>query len=96
MVNSITLEAKVETALVEVSAVMVATGSAGLVAVTNLPVGLQVPAAGVCATLISVGGSILGVWHKFVNVAQTTIAQDTLVQPAPSTATSSNQTQSGP
>lgn len=84
MVNSITLEAKVETALVEVSAVMVAAGSAGLVAVGNLPVSLQVPAAGVCATLISVGGSILGVWHKFVNVAQTTIAADTAAQPASS------------
>jgi len=96
MVNCITLEAKVETALVEVSAVMVAAGSAGLVAVANLPAGLQVPAAGVCATLISVGGSILGIWHKFVNVAQTTIAQDTTAQSAPSTTTSAAQTQSGP
>lgn len=78
MVNSITLEAKVETALVEVSAVMVAAGSAGLVAVGNLPVSLQVPAAGVCATLISLGGSVLAIWHKFVNVAQATNAQAAL------------------
>lgn len=87
MVNCITLEAKVETALVEVSAVMVAAGSAGLVAVGDLPPSLQVPAAGVCATLISVGGSVLAVWHKFVNVAQATITQDTATQSTTSSAT---------
>jgi succinate dehydrogenase/fumarate reductase flavoprotein subunit len=77
MVNVITLETKVETTLVEASAVIVAAGTAGLVAVNSLPASLQVPASAVCATLISVGGSILAVWHKFVNVATTQIQTNT-------------------
>lgn len=73
----IKVSAKVETSIVEVSAIMIAAGTAGLTAVAALPKEIQIPAAAVCAGLVTAGTTLLGVWHKFVNVLQETQAANT-------------------
>ena len=70
MVSSISLSQKAETALVEVSAGLIAAGTAGMTAVSSMPVQYQALGASICGGLITIGGSMVAVWHKFVNVFQ--------------------------
>jgi hypothetical protein len=64
----IKISEKAETALVEVSSVLIAAGSAGAVLVAQLPAEYQVMGGAVCGALVTAGTTILAVWHKFVNV----------------------------
>ena len=77
MVSSINLSQKAETALVEVSAGLVAAGTAGMTAVSSMPVQYQALGASICGGLITIGGSMIAVWHKFVNVFQAQITSPT-------------------
>ena len=77
MVGSISISQKAETALVEVSAGLIAAGTAGMTAVGSMPAQYQALGASVCGGLITIGGSIIAVWHKFVNVFQTQVSSVT-------------------
>ena len=59
---------KVETTLVEISAGLIAAGSAGLVIVAQLPDQYKAVGGAVCGALTTAGVTLLAVWHKFVNV----------------------------
>ena len=74
---SIKLSEKAETAIVEVSAVLVAVGSAGLVAVPSLPLELQAPVTAALGVVSGIGVTMLAVWHKFVNVLAEKTTQGT-------------------
>ncbi len=80
MVNSINLSQKAETALVEVSAGLIASGTAGMTAVSSMPIQYQALGASICGALITIGGSMVAVWHKFVNVFQTQVSSQTQSQ----------------
>ena len=77
MVSSINLSQKAETVLVEVSAGLIAAGTAGMTAVSSMPVQYQALGASVCGGLITIGGSMIAVWHKFVNVFQAQVTSQT-------------------
>ena len=77
MPSNIELSQKVETLMVEASAVLVAAGASGLVAVPMLPAQYQVAATAFCALLTGVGTTMLGVWHKFVNTLNATVTAQT-------------------
>ena len=72
----IAIKESVETKLVEISAGLIAAGSAGYVVVDSLPPEYKVPAAAVCGALITAGGVLLGIWHKFVNVYKEKVAEN--------------------
>jgi hypothetical protein len=86
--NNIQLEAKIETVLVEVSAGMFAAGMAGLVAVPMIPDPYKAPVTAIFGALAGIGTTMLAVWHKFVNVFETTkkAEQPTAPAPAPTSA----------
>ncbi len=82
MASSINLSQKAETVLVEVSAGLIAAGTAGMTAVSSMPIQYQALGASVCGGLIAIGGSMIAVWHKFVNVFQTQVSTQTQSQTA--------------
>jgi hypothetical protein len=47
-----------------------------------MPVQYQALGASVCGGLITIGGSMIAVWHKFVNVFQMQVSSQTQSQTA--------------
>ena len=68
----INVKESIETKVVEVGAVLIASGSAGYTLVAQLPPDYQVLGGAICGALVTAGVTILAVWHKFVNVLKET------------------------
>ena len=74
------MEEKVETKLVEASAAMIAAGTAGVGVCVQLPEPYRTPAIAACGTIAGIGASIIGFWHKFVNIRKQVIDENKSTQ----------------
>lgn len=79
--NNIELETKVETALVEVSAVLIGVGTTGIAYAPQLPKEISAPLTIFFSASVTLGISILGIWHKFVNVVKANLPAQTTQTP---------------
>ncbi len=74
--SNISIEEKVETKLVEVSAGLIAVGIAGLAVTAQLPSEIQIPVAAVFGAIETAGWIIIRFWDKFVNVRKQVLADN--------------------